>query len=98
MPRKNPVEVETELLSAEENEVSAEGALEQFLKDLAQFAKDKAVTIQLVQDQGQHFSYSGKDYGDAKLHSKIKIEEDHPKINFNHRKAYQNIFNKFTRT
>ncbi len=77
------------------NKREAEKSLEQFLKDLAQFAKDKTVTIQLVQDQGQHFSYSGKDFGDAKLHSKIKIEEDHPKINFNHRKAYQNIFNKY---
>ena len=65
------------------------------LKDLEQFGKDKEITVQLVQDQGQHYSYSGKDYGDSKLHSKIKIEEDHPKINFNHRKAYQNIFNKY---
>ena len=46
MPRKNPVEVETELLSAEENEVSAEGALEQFLKDndIHQPSEETAVT------------------------------------------------------
>jgi hypothetical protein len=66
-----------------------------FLKELEEFAKEHDVAIRLIMDEGEHITHSGSSFGVSPLHKDIKVEEDHPKINPNHRKAYQNIYNKY---
>ncbi len=38
---------------------------------------------------------SGNSVGASTVHKNIKINENHPRINLNLRKAYQNIYNQY---
>ena len=70
-------------------------SLDQIMATLAQFAKDKQVALSILLVEGHTVITHGSDYDCSVMHKGIKINELHPKINLQLRKAYQNIYNKY---
>lgn len=62
---------------------------------LQSFAKDREAAMQTVEDFGSAAVISGGSYDCSPVHRGIKINESHPAINTNLRKAYQNIYNRY---
>lgn len=69
--------------------------LAQIQATLLEYAKEKQIAINIVTYEGCRAVFTGQDYDCSALHKKIKINENHPKINLNLRKAYQNIYNRY---
>lgn len=67
----------------------------QLLSALLEYAKDKQKALEIVTYTGYKNTFGGQDYDCAVLHKKIKINENHPKINLHLRKAYQNIYDRY---
>lgn len=59
------------------------------------FEKDENVADDITSYQGYKVEHSGNSVGASAVHKNIKINENHPKINLNLRKAYQNIYNQY---
>ena len=59
------------------------------------FEKDEKVADDITSYQGYKVEHSGNSVGASAVHKDIKINENHPKINLNLRKAYQNIYNQY---
>ena len=59
------------------------------------FEKDEEATDDITSYQGYKVEHSGNSVGASAVHKNIKINENHPKINLNLRKAYQNIYNQY---
>lgn len=70
-------------------------SLDQVMATLAQFAKDKQVALSILLVEGQTVITHGSDYDCSSLHKGIKINELHPKVNLQLRRAYMNIYNKY---
>ena len=70
-------------------------SLQQLLAALKQYADEKKVALNIVLYEGHISVYHGMDYDCSMLHKDIAINEVHPKINLQLRKAYQNIYNKY---
>lgn len=62
---------------------------------LAEFAKVKEAALNIILYSGYVSVFKGGDFDCAVLHKNIIINETHPKINLNLRKAYQNIYQKY---
>lgn len=69
--------------------------LEQILTILAQFAKDKEMAISILHAESHTVITHGSDYDCSVMHKGFRINEVHPKVNLQLRKAYQNIYNKY---
>ncbi|MGI6169991.1 MAG: hypothetical protein ACOYI4_09925 [Christensenellales bacterium] len=67
----------------------------QLLETLEEFKRHKQIALTIVTYEGFKSSFQGKDYDCSALHKDIKINENHPKINLNLRKTYQNIYNRY---
>ena len=59
------------------------------------FEKDEDAADDITSYQGYKVEHSGNSVGASAVHKNIKINENHPKINLNLRKAYQNIYNQY---
>lgn len=59
------------------------------------FEKDEKAADDITSYQGYKVEHSGNSVGASAVHKNIKINENHPKINLNLRKAYQNIYNQY---
>ena len=59
------------------------------------FENDDNFADEITRYQGYKVEHSGNSVGASAVHKDIKINENHPKINLNLRKAYQNIFNQY---
>lgn len=68
----------------------------QIAEILKGYENEKQAAIKIVMYQGRHVNLIGKQYDCAKIHNGIKIEEIKPKINLNLKKAYQNIYNRYS--
>lgn len=69
--------------------------LEQLMAELEKFAREKEAALLIVLDPGKFLKFTGSQYDCSVLHRDIHINENHPKIDMNLRKAYQNIFHKY---
>ena len=69
--------------------------LEQLMAELEKFAREKNVVLQVVLDPGKFLKFTGSQYDCSPLHKDIHINENHPKIDMNLRKAYLNIYHKY---
>lgn len=69
--------------------------LEQLMAELEKFAREKNVALQIVLDPGKFLKFTGSQYDCSVLHKDIHINENHPKIDMNLRKAYLNIYHKY---
>lgn len=69
--------------------------VEQLMAELEKYAKEKKLVLNVVLYEGKFLKFSGKDYDCSVLHKDIRINENHPKIDMNLRKAYQNIYHKY---
>ena len=65
------------------------------VKILKQFAKQKQKAEQMATEKDETVLVFGKEFDGNVLHKEIKIIEKHPKVNYNLRKAYQNIYHKY---
>lgn len=70
-------------------------SLNQMMTALAQFAKDKQAALSILLVESHTAISHGADYDCHVMHKDIKINEFHPKVNLQLRKAYQNIYNKY---
>ncbi|MDD7014618.1 MAG: VWA domain-containing protein [Spirochaetales bacterium] len=59
------------------------------------FEQDEKTADELTGYQGYKVEHSGNSVGASAVHKNIKINENHPKINLNFKKAYQNIYNHY---
>ena len=59
------------------------------------FEKDKKDADDILSYQGYQVQHTGTSVGASAVHKDIKINEKHPKINLNLRKAYQNMYNQY---
>lgn len=59
------------------------------------FSNDEKSAGEIVGYRGYKVELSGNSVGASAVHKDIKINENHPKINLNLRKAYQNIYNQY---
>ncbi len=59
------------------------------------FERDEKTADDIADYQGYKVVHSGNSVGASAVHKDIKINENHPKINLNLRKAYQNIYNQY---
>jgi nitric oxide reductase activation protein len=62
---------------------------------LQAFAKDKEAALKIIEYSGSFAALKGGSYDCSVIHKDITINENHPKINLNLRKAYQNIYNRY---
>jgi hypothetical protein len=62
---------------------------------LQAFAKDKEAALTILEYSGSFASLKGGEYDCSVIHKDITIHENHPKINLNLRKAYQNIYHRY---
>lgn len=69
--------------------------LEQLMKALADFAKEKGQTVKVELYEGSHSEFHGSDIKASVVHKNIKINENRPKIELSLRRAYQNIYNRY---
>ncbi|MBO4638602.1 MAG: hypothetical protein J5710_02490 [Treponema sp.] len=67
----------------------------ELIKAVKGFEKDEKVADDITSYQGYKVEHSGNSVGASAVHKDIKINENHPKINLNLRKAYQNIYNHY---
>jgi uncharacterized protein YegL len=65
------------------------------MSTLQSFAKDKEAAFKIIEYSGSFTTLKGSAYDCAVIHKDITINENHPKINLNLRKAYQNIYNRY---
>lgn len=65
------------------------------VKILRQFAIQKQKAEKIAEEKDESILIFGKEYDGNVLHKEIKIIEKHPKVNYNLRKAYQNIYNQY---
>ncbi|MDD6490290.1 MAG: hypothetical protein PUG48_10895 [Clostridia bacterium] len=72
-----------------------ENSLYKLMLALSEFSNHKNEALSIVLDNGFVSISHGGDFDCSVLHNHIKINETHPKINLNLRKAYQNIYNKY---
>ena len=70
-------------------------SLDQIMATLAQYAKDKQIALSILMVEGPTIITHGSDYDCSFMHKGIKINELHPKVNLQLRKAYMNIYNKY---
>ena len=70
-------------------------SLDQIMAAISEFAKDKEIALSIQLIDGFTVITSGEDYDCSNLHKGISINEIHPKVNLNMRKAYQNFYNKY---
>ena len=70
-------------------------SLDQVMAALDQFARDKQVALSILLVEGKTVITRGSDYDGSVMHRGIKINELHPKVNLQLRKAYMNIYNKY---
>ena len=69
---------------------------EQLQKELQDYADDQDVLDQLIEESaGKIIERKSTEFPCSPVHKDIKINEIHPQINFNLRRAYQNIYNKY---
>ncbi len=59
------------------------------------FSKDESAAKKITSYSGFKIEHSASSVGASAVHRNIKINENHPKINLNLRKAYENIYNKY---
>lgn len=59
------------------------------------FSKDESEAKKITSYSGFKIEHSGSSVGASAVHKNIKINENHPKINLNLRKAYENIYNQY---
>lgn len=59
------------------------------------FETDEKTADEITSYTGFTVKHSGNSVGATPVHKEIKINENHPKINLNLRKAYQNIYNQY---
>lgn len=59
------------------------------------FEKDERNADDIMTYQGYTVEHTGNSVGASAVHKNIKIIENHPKINLNLKKAYQNIYNRY---
>ncbi len=59
------------------------------------FEKDEKNADDITSYKGYKVEHSGNSVGASAVHKNIKIIENHPQINLNLRKAYQNIYNQY---
>ncbi|MBP5401958.1 MAG: VWA domain-containing protein [Treponema sp.] len=59
------------------------------------FGKDKEFVDDITSYKGYKVEHSGNSVGASAVHKDIKINEKHPAINLNLRKAYQNIYDQY---
>ena len=69
--------------------------LDQLMAALQSFAKGKDAALTVITYTGSFSVMQGGDYDCAVIHKNIRINENHPRINLNLRKAYQNIYNRY---
>ena len=69
--------------------------ISELMSALQEYAKEKDAAIQIIEYSGSFAVMNGSDYDCSVIHKNIKINENHPKINLNLRKAYQNIYNRY---
>ena len=69
--------------------------VDQLMAVLQEYAMEKKAALSIVTYAGKFVSFTGKDYDCAVIHNHIKIHENHPRINLNLRKAYQNIYARY---
>lgn len=59
------------------------------------FEGDEKISDEITSYTGYVVNHSGNSVGASAVHKDIKINENHPKINLNLKKAYQNIYNQY---
>lgn len=69
--------------------------IELLMAALEKFAKEKDDALGIILYSGFTHIATGGDFDCSVIHKNIKINEKHPKINLDLRKAYQNIYNKY---
>lgn len=77
-----------------EKEVS-EDVAEQLERVIPEFESEKKFSEERRDEGGSFRSFVMEENESSSFHQKIKINESHVKINFNLRKAYQNIYNQY---
>lgn len=80
---------------AQGNKRDDNNSLDQIMAAISEFAKDKEIALSIQLIDGYAVITSGEDYDCSNLHKGISINEIHPKVNLNMRKAYQNFYNKY---
>ena len=83
----------TELDGSKKNEVNT--GVPELINIVKDFDKDEKIVDDITSYQGYKVEHSGNSVGASAVHKDIKINENHPKINLNLRKAYLNIYNQY---
>ena len=96
-PRKGRVqEVTVRLFTDAQGEMRKHGeSLGWILGRLAQIDREREVALRLLLSEGRTIITLGGEYDSSVLHKGIRINELHPKVNLQLRRAYQNIYNKY---
>lgn len=68
---------------------------EQLASIIASFTKEKEETLRIVLYTGKTIVFHGTEFDCSVMHKEIRINEIHPKINLNLRRAYQNIHSQY---
>lgn len=68
---------------------------EEIINVIEQFTKEKEAALIILNYRGYGKSFYGNLFDCSPLHNNIKINETKPKINFNGKRAYQNIYKKY---
>ncbi|MDO5100312.1 MAG: hypothetical protein Q4D52_01935 [Eubacteriales bacterium] len=68
---------------------------EQLAGIIASFAKEKEETLKIILYTGKTMVFHGRDFDCSVMHKEIQINEIHPKIDLNLRRAYQNIYGQY---
>ena len=77
------------------NPVSFSGQKEKINKEIKNFNEDKKQFTRLYSNKAQFFHYNSSDFDCSNLHKNIKLKVKKPKINYNLRRAYQNMVSKY---
>ncbi len=62
----------------------------------AELSRNQKAVGEIEVDQGYYYNVDFNEVGASAVHQNIEIHENHPKINFDHRKAYKNIYSKYS--
>ncbi|MGN1343098.1 MAG: hypothetical protein ACI4U3_00865 [Traorella sp.] len=72
-----------------------ENDIQQLIILIAKYQAEKEIILTKLNYTGYITSYTGRDYDCSIIHKNIQIKENHPKINLNLKKAYQNIYHHY---
>ncbi len=92
-PRKGRTQAVNRRLFDEDGEDKKKNAA-QLLAAVKQFEKEKN-GMNIVNIPDQIITHQGTEYDCSVIHKNIQIKEKHPKIDFDMRKAYQNIYDRY---